>query len=146
MPSITFRRAQAHDADAILELWRSSGASPTPTDDVPHLVRLTGNPTAALLLALEDGQIVGSLLGTYDGWRGTLYRLVVRADKRRRGIGRDLVRQMDRIFAGWGVKRAHALVEIDRPSARLFWSSVGYAHDDRLVRHVRTLDGGSDGT
>ena len=134
-----FRRAEAHDAAAVLEFWRASDASPTVTDDLAHLTRITTNPHAALLLALEDDQIVGTLLGTYDGWRGTLYRLVVRSDKRRRGIGRDLVERMNRIFADWGVRKAHALVEVDRPTARQFWESVGYPYDDRLVRHVRTI-------
>jgi GNAT superfamily N-acetyltransferase len=110
------------------------------TDDLAHLTRITTNAYAALLLAVEDDQIVGTLLGTYDGWRGTLYRMVVRSDKRRRGIGRDLVGRMHAIFAEWGVKKAQALVEVDRPWARQFWSAVGYPHDERIVRHVCSIE------
>ena len=50
-------------------------------------------PGVAMLVATEDGRIVGSLLGTFDGWRGNLYRLVVKPSMRRRGVATALVRR-----------------------------------------------------
>lgn len=131
-----FRRAGPEDAEAILQFWQESGASVSATDDLGSVRRITTNPGAVLLLAVARGDIVGSLLGTFDGWRGNLYRLVVAPDLRRRGIGRRLVREVERIFDGWGVRKTSALVEVDRPWAAQFWSSVGYPADDRIVRHA----------
>ena len=108
------------------------------TDDVEYVRRATTNPAAVLLLAVDE-EIIGSLLGTFDGWRGNMYRLVVHPQRRRQGIGRELVRQMERVFAQWGVQPVNVLVEIDRPTAMAFWSAVGYPHDVRIVRHARTL-------
>lgn len=139
--SIAFRRASAADADAILEFWKASGASPGVTDDVRHLRDIATNARAVLLLAIEGEEIVGSLLGTYDGWRGNLYRLVVRPDHRRRGIARELVRRVEKVFAEWGVKRVSALVEHERTWATQFWTAVGYPKDERIARHMRMLDG-----
>ena len=93
-----FRRATPDDAESILRFWIESGASMSTTDEVGYVRRITDNPGAVLLLALSDGKIVGSLLGTFDGWRGNLYRLVVSPERRRQGIGRELVRQVEQIF------------------------------------------------
>jgi adenosylhomocysteine nucleosidase len=89
-----------------------------------------------LLLAILDDQIVGSLLATFDGWRGNLYRLVVAPECRRQGIGRRLVREVEKIFENWGVRRTTVLIDVDRPWAAQFWSAVGYPRDEHIIRHV----------
>ena len=130
------RRATPEDAESILRFWNDSGASMGATDEVRDVRRVTENPGAVLLLALIDGTIVGSLLGTFDGWRGNLYRLVVAPEHRRQGIGRRLVRLVEQVFLEWGVKRTTVLIEVDRPWAMEFWSAVGYPRDEHVVRHV----------
>jgi GNAT superfamily N-acetyltransferase len=134
-----FRPATPHDAESILQFWTDSGASMGPTDDVECVRRVADNPRAVLLLALADGEIVGSLLGTFDGWRGNMYRLVVAPHRRREGIARELVRQVEHTFAEWGVRRITVLIEVDRPWAMAFWTAVGYPRDEHIVRHVGTL-------
>jgi GNAT superfamily N-acetyltransferase len=97
-------------------------------------------PSAAVfLIALVSGVIVGSLLGTFDGWRGNMYRLVVSPGRRRQGVGRELVRQVEQVFAEWGVRRVTVLIEVDRPSATESWSAVGYPRDEHVVRHLGML-------
>jgi len=79
---MTYRRAKVDDADALLAFWAGAGASMRSTGNADWWRR---SPTvcgrtaivyqgAAMLVATEDGRIVGSLLGTFDGWRGNLYR------------------------------------------------------------------------
>jgi ribosomal protein S18 acetylase RimI-like enzyme len=131
-----FRRAHPEDAESILRFWNDAGASMSTTDEVGSVRRVTENPAAVLLLAVMDDVIVGSLLGTFDGWRGNLYRLVVAPEHRRQGIGRQLVREVEQIFQQWGVRRTTVLVEVDRPWAIKFWSAVGYPRDERIARHV----------
>lgn len=110
------------------------------TDEVEYVRRVVKNPAAVLLLAVADDEIVGSLLGTFDGWRGNMYRLVVHPRWRRRGIARQLVRQIEHVFAEWDVRRITVLIEVDRPSAMKFWTAVGYLRDEHVIRHLGTLD------
>jgi GNAT superfamily N-acetyltransferase len=134
-----FRHATHDDAALILRFWTESGASIGVTDTVEQIQRVATNPAAVFLVAALSGEIVGTLLGTYDGWRGNMYRLVVRPDHRRQGIGRELVRRVERVFAEWGVRRITVLVEADRPWAAEFWTSIGYPRDDHIVRHLGIL-------
>jgi GNAT superfamily N-acetyltransferase len=134
-----FRHATHDDAALILRFWTESGASIGVTDTVEQIQRVATNPAAVFLVAVLSGEIVGTLLGTYDGWRGNMYRLVVRPDHRRQGIGRELVRRVERVFAEWGVRRITVLVEADRPWAAEFWTAIGYPRDDHIVRHLGIL-------
>jgi GNAT superfamily N-acetyltransferase len=135
-----FRTATPSDAESILRFWEESGASMSVTDDTGHVRRVVTNPAAVLLLALSGDQIIATLLGTFDGWRGNMYRLVVHPSRRRQGIGRQLVRRVEDVFAEWGVRRVTVLIEVDRPWAMAFWTAVGYPRDDHIVRHVGTFN------
>jgi ribosomal protein S18 acetylase RimI-like enzyme len=141
---MTFRRATPDDAESILRFWKDSGASMSTTDEVDYLRRVTTNPMAVFLLAIGENEIVGSLIGTFDGWRGNMYRLVVHPGRRRQGIARQLVRQVERVFAAWDVRRVTALVEVDRPTAMAFWSAVGYPRDTHVVRHLGVMNAGRE--
>jgi GNAT superfamily N-acetyltransferase len=137
---VEFRSATADDAERILRFWHESGASMGPTDHVDGVRRAVADPAAVLILAIDQTEIIGTLLGTFDGWRGNMYRLVVHPSRRRQGIGRQLVRRVEQVFARWGVRRVTVLIEADRPWAVHFWTAVGYPRDHHIVRHVGTLE------
>ena len=136
---MTIQRATVDDADAIVAFWAAAGASMGDTDNADCVRAAIVYSHAVMLLANDEGRIVGSLLGTFDGWRGNMYRLVVDPAQRRRGIATSLVRQMEELFGACGVKRVNVLVERDRPWAEAFWTAVGYPRDERINRHVASL-------
>lgn len=122
-----------------MTLWLGSGAAPTMTDDPASVRALVALDPEALVLAEEDGEIVGTIIAGFDGWRANLYRLVVLPGARRRGVARALVSEAERRLKQRGAPRANALVVLDHPHAVGFWQSVGYERDDRMGRWVKTL-------
>ena len=92
-----------------------------------------------MLVAEQNGRIAGSVIGTFDGWWGNIYRLAVNPDYRRQGLAHKLVDEVDYRLASIGVKRITALVEKDHPLAVGFWNAQGYQHDQTIVRYVRNL-------
>jgi ribosomal protein S18 acetylase RimI-like enzyme len=135
---LSIRDCRMEDVQAVLELWRQA-ATPSVTDTADDLGRAIRGSTAHVLVAEAERAIVGSIIGTFDGWRGNIYRLAVLPSYRRQGIARLLVAEVERRLAQQGAKRITALVERAHPWATGFWNAVGYALDSRIVRHVRTL-------
>ena len=93
----------------------------------------------ALLIAESGDRVVGTLIVTWDGWRGSMYRLAVLPQFRRRGIASNLVRQAEQRLEAFGCHRVQALVVGADARASAFWTKSGYIADS-LRRHVRSLD------
>ena len=134
--SFFIRECHPEEAEALLALWGAAGTSPSVTDTITD-IRSVIESSATVLIAEVDQRIAGSLIATFDGWRGNMYRIAVHPDYRRRGIGRALVAEGERCLAKLGVKRITALVEEKYPWAIAFWSSVGYEIEPGIVRFFR---------
>src|SRR5205807_2600712 len=136
---VRIRAGRVDEAEALLRLWRQAEATVSATDTVEDVRRVLAGGPACVLVAETAGQIVGSVIGTFDGWRGNIYRLAVHPAHRRRGIARALVAEVERRLAEQGARRITALVEKEHGQATAFWSAVGYGADARIVRFVRNL-------
>ena len=139
MSDFVIRECRSEEVGAVLDLWRQADATPGVTDNADNLRRTVAESKAHVLVAEAGGQIVGSVIGTFDGWRGNIYRLAVHPDYRRRGTARALVAEVEMRLAQQGAKRITALVEKDHPLPMAFWEAVGYRVDERIVRRVRNF-------
>jgi ribosomal protein S18 acetylase RimI-like enzyme len=137
---IRIRPARPDDIDAMLALWAQSDVEPTVTDDQASLRRLLAYDSSALLVAVNGGRVAGTLIATWDGWRGSMWRLAVRADYRRHGIARALVAAGERRLRALGATRIATFVVTtdDIPSA--FWAACGYQAQTGRRRFVKNLD------
>ena len=137
--NLSIRRCRLEDIEVVLELWRQADATPSVTDSADDLGRAIAETPAHVLVAEVGGRVVGSIIGTFDGRRGNVYRLAVHPDSRRRRVARALVAEAEKRLAQQGAKRITALVEKDNEGAITFWEAVGYRVDERIVRLVHTL-------
>ena len=128
-----------NEAEAVLALWRVGEATPTQTDTIEDVNHMIGRELVVFLVAEFEGHLVGSIMASFDGWRGHLYRLVVHPEHRRKRIARQLVLAAERALSDWGAKRVTALVEKENARAMAFWSAAGYTQDSGMTRFVRSL-------
>jgi ribosomal protein S18 acetylase RimI-like enzyme len=139
MTAVVLRAAEAADIPAVLDFWKIAAEDTNRADSAPALERLLERDPSALILADEDGRIVGSLIAGWDGWRCHLYRFAVHPQRRRRGIGRTLLAHAERRFADSGAARADAMVLDDNDSVHPVWSAAGYAPQPEWSRWVKSL-------
>jgi ribosomal protein S18 acetylase RimI-like enzyme len=122
----------------VLLLWGQARHQQASTvDRVEDVHRLLAS--GSVLVADADGVIVGALIAAWDGWRGNMYRLAVRHEDRRRGIGLALVRAGEAHLRRQGAARVTALVAYGDEVAAEFWESAGYPPDRQIGRRVRNL-------
>ncbi len=120
----------------MLDLWRRSTA-PSRTDDLAGLRRLLDHDPGALIVADDGGEVVGSVVAGFDGWRGSVHRLTVAPSHRRTGLGTKLLRAAEEHLAERGARRLHALVVEDDARAVGFWAASGWHRQDDRVRFTR---------
>ncbi|MCM3920293.1 GNAT family N-acetyltransferase [Frankia sp. AiPs1] len=95
------------------------------SDDPVGVGRLLAHDPGALLVADHNGDVVGTVVAGWDGWRGHVYRLVVDPEHRRRGVARALLSAAHDRFAALGAVLADALVEDDNADARATYEAIG---------------------
>jgi ribosomal protein S18 acetylase RimI-like enzyme len=134
------RSATPADFSRVLELWKTAGVPPGVSDTGAGLSGLLATDADALLVAEADGTVVGSLIATWDGWRGSFYRLAVEPSRRHEGIGTALLRAGERRLSDRGALRLTAIVTEDDALAGAFWVSAGYEQQPNRVRFLRHLD------
>jgi ribosomal protein S18 acetylase RimI-like enzyme len=112
---------------AVHALWEVSGPgiqlSPS---DTPEKIRhkLERDPDL-FLVAEEQSEVIGAVLGGYDGRRGIVYHLAVRTDQRHRGVGRRLMQELETRLRRRGCIKYYLLVTKDNPEAVAFYEHMG---------------------
>jgi ribosomal protein S18 acetylase RimI-like enzyme len=137
---VDYRPAVAADADDVMKFWAAAAEdSHRPPDSADAVRRLDARDPQALILAVDNGVVVGSVIAGWDGWRCHLYRLAVAPTHRRQGIARRLVALAEERFTSYGGTRADAMVLDDNEGAHRIWSASGYAAQTEWSRWVKSL-------
>jgi ribosomal protein S18 acetylase RimI-like enzyme len=130
---MVIRDFRIEDYDALLLLWTDAGlpSRPCGRDSREDITRQLGLPTSIYLVAEADGKVVGAILGTQDGRKGWLNRLAVLPEYRNRGIGKQLVDELERRFSALGIHIYAGLIEDWNTASKQVFRKLGYkAHPD----------------
>lgn len=122
------------DEGAVLSLWTRAGID-RPWLDLRAEIREKRRRDRSLFLvavAAADGQVVGAVMGAYDGRRGWVYHLAADPALPRQGIGTALMRTLERRMRRLGVTKINLQVRADNLSVVAFYERLGYA-DEHLT-------------
>jgi ribosomal protein S18 acetylase RimI-like enzyme len=134
-PSI--RSATEFDISAILRLWAEADAEPTHTDNPESLRRLVDHDPGALIVAERNERLVGSVIAAWDGWRASVYRLVVVPSERRKGLARRLLTAAEVKLTMEGAVRLQTFVVETDAQATAFWRASGWEEQFDRLRFVK---------
>jgi ribosomal protein S18 acetylase RimI-like enzyme len=116
------------DYPGVHRLWSEAGngihlgRSDTPAEIEKKLQR---DPDL-FLLAETDGQIVGAVIGGFDGRRGMMYHLAVAQAYRHLGVATQLVNELEKRLKAKGCLRYYLLVTKDNLDAIQYYENHGW--------------------
>ncbi|MFF7353615.1 MULTISPECIES: GNAT family N-acetyltransferase [Streptomyces] len=139
MTDLLIRPAVHADLDIVLAFWKTAAEGTSISDDRAGVERLVARDPEALILAESDGELVGTVIAGFDGWRCHLYRLAVCPQRRRQGIGSALLAAAEDRFVRLGGRRADAMVLVRNEQAHPAWSAAGYGPQEHWRRWVKPL-------
>jgi GNAT superfamily N-acetyltransferase len=144
---MAMRTATVADAESLVTLWEAAGLTFDRSAVAAELAALLEREPLVLVQTSESGEIIGAVLGTFDGRRGWVNRLAVRQDMRGRGIAAGLMAELERRLADAGCRKVNLLVEPANAGVTGFYTAVGYSARDLMFMQKwlpRGWSGGRD--
>lgn len=124
------------DYDSVLQLWQGieKGVHIGRSDTLTEIEKKITRDPDLFLVAESSGDIVGSVLGGFDGRRGLIYHLAVAAPFRGKGIGSRLMHEVESRLLAKGCLKCYLLVTVDNVEVGQYYRQRGWQpmHDIHL--------------
>ena len=116
------------DYPSVYSLWANAGEGIhlRKSDEPAEIEKKIQRDPDLFLVAENDGTIIGSVLGGFDGRRGMVYHLAVAQEYRQNGLGARLMEELERLLRLKGCIRAYMLVASDNLEAIHFYEKRGW--------------------
>ena len=124
------------DEAALVALWAACELV-RPWNDIRRKLALRDD---LLLVAPADGELVGSVMAGYEGHRGWINYLAVAPAHRRRGLGRQLMREAEERLAAVGCPKINLQVRAGNADVLAFYEAIGYRVDEVVSLGKRLVD------
>jgi ribosomal protein S18 acetylase RimI-like enzyme len=129
------RQFRMNDDPAVLALWQNAGTGITlrPSDEAAEVARKLERDPDLFLVAEESREIIGVIMGAWDGRRGWLHHLAVHTDWRNRGVGTALLAEVELRLKAKGCLKINLMVRYDNLDAQRLYKRLGYQPMDSIL-------------
>jgi ribosomal protein S18 acetylase RimI-like enzyme len=135
-PDIILRQFKfPEDYPNVIGLWENAGRGihVRRSDEQDEIAKKIQRDPDLFLVAELAGEIIGSVLGGFDGRRGMVYHLAVKAAYRKKGLGETLMNELEKRMAKKGCLRTYLLVTRDNAEAIEFYAKRGWEPMDLYI-------------
>jgi ribosomal protein S18 acetylase RimI-like enzyme len=138
---IAFRPLEDGDIDGVIALWTDCGLVRPWNDAGRDIGFARGRESSDILLGIEDGKLVSSVMVGHDGHRGWLYYVAVAPAFQGRGIGKATVRAAETWLKERGIWAINLNIRSENEKVRAFYAALSYELRDVVVMGKRDIDG-----
>ena len=132
-PNVEIRAYREPDEAGVIRLWGVVFPDPPPWNDpATDIRRKRGVQPDLFLVALLQGEVVGTVMAGYDGHRGWIHLLAVTPKLQTGGVGRALMAEAERRLAAYGCTKVNLQVRASNPEVVAFYEKLGYGVEDRI--------------
>lgn len=128
------------DYDRVLRLWHSieTGMHVGPSDSPEEIKKKLERDPDLFLVSEFENEIIGTIIGAFDGRRGMIYHLAVHNDFRRQGVGQALLSEVEKRLQAKGCLKCLLVVLEDNFGAMRFYEECGWnlVPEDRVFAKV----------
>lgn len=127
----------SEDYEQVAEVWEEAGMWPHVGEDRAWFeAALARNPGCGLVWR-ENGKVVGTVVGAWDGMRGWIYHLAVVKEHQHRGLGSTLLAAAEQKLRSLGVLQINIMVYEENGFAESLYYRRGYERSPVKVLRKR---------
>jgi ribosomal protein S18 acetylase RimI-like enzyme len=124
------RAFRTEDESAVVALWERCGLIRPWNDPRKDIARKLSVQPELFLVGLADHTIVATAMAGYEGHRGWVNYVAVAPEWQRQGLGRRMMREVERLLHSAGCPKINLQVRDTNAEAMGFYSALGYRRDD----------------
>jgi len=132
------------DEDAVIRLWERCDLTRPWNDPHKDIARKLAVRPDLFLIAVDGGEIVGSVMVGYDGHRGWINYLAVAPAHRRQGLGRALMAEAELRLLREGCPKVNLQVRAGNEGVVDFYRRLGYAVEEMVNMGKRLIEDRSE--
>ena len=117
---------QQDDFEAVVTLWERCDLLRPWNDPEMDIERKMNHDPALFLVADLNSEVVGTIMGGYDGHRGSAYYLGVHPDYRGRGIANALISRLEKKLIARGCPKIQLMVREENETVIHMYEKLGY--------------------
>ena len=120
------------DEPSVVDLWNEVFPGDPPRNEPRAVIGRKLQVQRELFLVGEfQGDVVGTVIAGFDGYRGWVYHLAVHPRVRRRGFGRELMREAEVRLRALGCPKVNLQVRSSNTRVVEFYEALGYSTEAR---------------
>ena len=120
------------DEAAVIALWRRCGLTRPWNDPAKDIRRKLAVQRETFLVGEHEGAVVATAMAGYDGHRGWINYLAVAPELQKRGFGRALMAEAERLLREAGCPKINVQIRNSNAAALDFYRRLGFAADEAV--------------
>jgi ribosomal protein S18 acetylase RimI-like enzyme len=128
------------DQEAVIQLWHDCNLIVAWNDPVKDISRKLLVDRDLFLVGEVDGEIVGSVMGGYEGHRGWVNYLAVALEHQRKGYGSQLMLEIEKLLIEKGCPKINLQIRTTNQNVISFYKSIGFTCDEVVSMGKRFIE------
>ena len=139
MSNITIRHYIDSDQEKVIQLWKLCNLTRSWNDPIKDIQRKLTVQKDLFLVLVIDGEILGSIMGGFDGHRGSVNYLGIHPDHKNKGLGKLLMNRIEEELIQMGCPKINLMVRNSNLDVQEFYKDIGYEEQDVVVFGKRLI-------
>ncbi len=135
---MNIRPFETGDTEAVIALWQACELTRPWNNPKLDIDRKLAVNDDLFLVAEDNGRVVGSVMGGYEGHRGWINYLAVDPTIRKQGLGRQLMLDVENRLLAKGCPKINLQVRTGNDAVIAFYEAIGFS-DDNCVSFGKRL-------
>ena len=119
---------ERHRSD-VIALWTKCGLTRPWNDPDKDIDRKLTDRNGAFLVLTQAGSVIGSVMVSYDGHRGSIYYLSIDPERQSAGLGKMMMEHCERLLIDMGCPKINLFVRRGNEAVMSFYDKLGYSED-----------------
>ena len=126
MSGLEIRAMKDRELEQVIELWRACDLTRPHNDPYRDISMARSQPTSEILVGLDNGKIIASIMVGHDGHRGMVYYVSTDPEMRKTGMGRQIMTAAEGWLKDQGIWKMNLMIRSSNMEVQAFYEAIGF--------------------